>query len=245
MIPLRLLLLCCLCAPATAVPLAAQITVPFVGCASDGQVGPLDAPTGSPVALSIAPAVAASLAFYKPENGIGILAPRGWFCFATYGSNGSVLYVSPTPLDSKQVFSAAWHGFAGPAVQVTTRIGDTSGRFDVARVIARVFPGRMAFTRSVIAEGIEPAANFPVGPYKTDTLTYKGKSLVEFETPGNTKGLGTDSFLLPASAPIHGFAALIGEGPDAMVQVSLRLPAEAAALLPVILSQAEADSLKP
>ena len=232
-----------------AAPLAGQTAVPFVGCASDGQVGPLPAPAGVAPKLQLSPAAAAALAFYKAENSPGVLAPRGWFCFSTYGSNGSVLYVSPAPLDTKQVFSDTWQGIAGPAVQVTTRIGDTSGRFDVARMIARVFPSHMAFARSVIAEGIEPASAFPRGPYKSDILTYKGKSLVEFETPAGAEGLGTHSFLLPGPATISGFAALVSEGLDdaapTLVQVSLRLPKGASALVPIILAQAERESLKP
>jgi len=43
----------------------------------------------------------------------------------------------------------------------------------------------------VITEGIEPASDFPFGPYPTDTLKYHGDVTVEFQTPANTKGLGT------------------------------------------------------
>jgi hypothetical protein len=46
----------------------------------------------------------------------------------------------------------------GPFIKVTQLSGETSGRFRVARVIARVFPTQKAFADGVIKEGIEPAS---------------------------------------------------------------------------------------
>jgi hypothetical protein len=63
---------------------------------------------------------------------------------------------------------------------VTQLSGETSGRFQVARVIARVFPTQKAFADGVIKEGIELASDFPFGPYPTDTLKYHGDVTVEF-----------------------------------------------------------------
>ncbi len=49
--------------------------------------------------------VAARLAYYKAKNGFGILGPRGWHCFSTYGSNGSTLVCeSATDRRCKAVF---------------------------------------------------------------------------------------------------------------------------------------------
>ena len=80
----------------------------------------------------------------------------------------------------------------GPAVVLTDDFGGTSGRFDVAKIAARVFAGpEKAFVASVIAEGIEPKENFPAGPYPADKLTYKTPTLVEFATPAGKDGLGT------------------------------------------------------
>jgi len=73
--------------------------------------------------------------------------------------------------------------FSGPAIQLSVAVGDTSGRFEVAQIIARVFPSHRNFVRDVIAEDIEPASNFPFGPFPKDKLTYKSKELVEY---GNT-----------------------------------------------------------
>jgi hypothetical protein len=69
--------------------------VPFVGCESDGQVGPLTAPHRAAKKLMISPELASRFAYYEAEDGFGVLAPRGWHCFSTYGSNGSNLYVTP------------------------------------------------------------------------------------------------------------------------------------------------------
>lgn len=90
----------------------------------------------------------------------------------------------------------------------------------MAETIARVFPDRMQFVREVISEGIEPASSFPAGPYTTDQLQRREKDVVEFETPANKTGLGTQSRLAANSSPIHGVAILFGEEPN-LVQLML------------------------
>ena len=54
-------------APVLLTPFTAEAaqTVPFVGCASDGQQGPVGAPKGQPKALAIDPAAAKALAWYQ------------------------------------------------------------------------------------------------------------------------------------------------------------------------------------
>lgn len=233
------------------VPLSAQTThgsaevvvrVPFVGCSADGQVGPLTAPRGQSKAVAVPAKDAERLAYYKGEEGFGVLAPRGWHCFETYGSNGSNLYVSPQPLGSKIVFSDNWKGFAGPAIQLSVSIGDTSGRFEVAKIIARVFPAHSDFVQNVIAEGIEPASDFPAGPYPTDRLTYRSKEIVEFQTPASAEGLGTRSRLQKGDLPICGVAILAGEEMS-LVQLSIRLPSETSNLAPSIIHQTEIEAV--
>ena len=132
----------------TAAPVkTATVTVPFVGCASDGQAGPQAAPSGKSLTVTIPAGVAQRLAYYKAEYSAGVLAPRGWHCFSTYGSNGASLFVSPEPMDSKTLLSLDWKGFTGPAIQISVSDGGTSGRFEVAKVIARVFPEYKAFAQ--------------------------------------------------------------------------------------------------
>lgn len=121
----RLLLLAVLFASSTS---HAQTTVPFVGCPSDGQTGPLEAPHGKAKAVKLPPAIAAKVAYYHDgQSSRGILAPRGWHCFSTYGSNGSSLFVAPRPLSSNDFFHDPAHLFTSPMIQVSTSLGDTSG----------------------------------------------------------------------------------------------------------------------
>lgn len=227
--------------PGKSVP-APSVVVPFIGCKSDGQVGPLDAPTGQAPAMKILPDLSQRLAFYKAEYGVGVLAPRGWYCFSTYGSNGSNLFVSPEAIDATKLFSIDWKGFVGPAIQISVSDGGTSGRFQVAKVIARVFPDRRRFVRDVIAEGIEPASSFPSGPYPGDKLTYRGKNVVEFETPGNTQGLGAASRLQVNSGPIRGVVILLSDDDTSLVQLSARLPLQDRDLMSAIIRQVEQET---
>ncbi len=226
--------------PAAASAQKPAVTVPFVGCASDGQAGPQPAPTGQAKAVALVAAVAQRLAYYKAEYGPGVLAPRGWHCFSTYGSDGANLFVSPDPIDTKNIFSDGWKGITGDGIQISVADGGTSGRFEVAKVIARVFPAYKAFAQSVIAEGLEPASDFPFGPYPNDKLTYRSQSVVEYETPANTQGLGTVSRLLANASPIDGVAIIAGADTD-LIQLSARLSGANHDLIPAIVGQVESD----
>ena len=219
----------------------AIVSVPFVGCKSDGQVGPLKAPRGKSKVVSISAEQAQQLAYYKAEEGLGVLAPRGWYCFGTYGSNGNNLYVTPQPVSSSELFSDSWKGFTGPAIQLSVSIGDTSGRFEVAKTIARVFPAHKDFVEQVIAEGIEPASSFSFGPPPTDKLNYRSKEIVEYETPANATGLGTASMLQRNSNPIRGVAILSGETPD-LLFAALRLSPNQYDLSAAIIQCVESDA---
>jgi hypothetical protein len=216
------------------------VRVPFVGCKSDGQVGPVKAPSGKSKVAPVDAKAAARLAYYKAAEGFGVLAPRGWYCFGTYGSNGETVYVSPRPIRGADVLSTQWKGFAGPVIEGSYQNGDTSGRFEVAKTMARVFPAHSAFVRKVIEEGIEPASSFPFGPYPKDELTYKSKEIVEYKTAPETNGLGTQSRLLKNADPIYGVAILAGDVPD-LAYLAVRLPAEMDDLVPLIIHQAEKD----
>jgi hypothetical protein len=201
---------------------AQQSSVPFIGCPSDGQIGPLKAPTGKPKLLSISPEAASQLAWYQAEGETGLLAPRGWRCFSTYGSSGSTLYVAPTLPPHAEFFSESWKGIDGPAIQLSAMDGGTSGRFSVAETIARVFPAYRRFAEKVRAEhlGLD---TLPSGPYPADRLHYLSDTIVEYTTPANTDGLGTDSRLRKNASPITGVAILTGYD-TACITLSMRLP---------------------
>jgi hypothetical protein len=229
----------------TKTPSAGRVTkgtrVTFVGCASDGQMGPRAAPKGDYLTVTVDGVHAKQLAYYKAEYGFGVLAPRGWHCFSTYGSNGSSLYVSPNPIDGKALFSTDWKGLTGEMIQLSVEEGGTSGRFGVAKVIARVFPAYIAFVQNVIKEGFEPAAAFPLGPYSNDKLRYLSDRALEYETPPNAKGLGTDTLLQSNGMPIRGAAILIGEEPS-LVYLSTRLSDKNRDLTRNIITQVEIES---
>jgi hypothetical protein len=228
----------------------AQTPVPYVGCPGDGQTGPYSAAKGSPKTVNLPPEIANTLAWYeyKGDAGqIGTLGPRGWNCFVTIGSNGETLYVAPEALDSAKVLEHKnWKGFTGPVIQLSGLDGGTSGRFEVARIVARVFPAYRHYARKIIAEGFGPASNYPFGPFPSDHLIYKGKKLVEFTTPDHHNGLGTMSWLLPSDQPITGFALLtIGSDVDTgLLQLSLRLPHALSYLSATLIHQAEAAGSK-
>ncbi len=211
-------------------PASGVAAVPFVGCPADGQTGPVAAPH-RPRTLPDAPE---GLAFYGSGD-LGVLAPLGWHCVGLYGSDGSILFVTPEPhtADSLMQDDTPLHG---PAIQLTLSIGDTSGRFAVARLAARLFPAKRAFVQQVIAEDVDPASDFPFGPYPTDTVTLHGPTLAEFTTPAGLKGLGTDSRLAPDAAPIDGLALMTADN-DAVV-LAVRLPAKLHGLAPAIVAAA-------
>jgi hypothetical protein len=184
---------------------------------------------------------AQKLAYYKAEQGAGILAPRGWYCFGTYGSSGSNLFVTPQAVRTNDWLSPTRPRFTGSAIQFSVSLGDTSGRFAVARIIARVFPTQKAFVQRVIREGIEPASYFPFGPYPQDKLIYKGDRIVEYQTPPHSEGLGTASWLQANDYPISGVVILEGEEPDVLI-LHLRLPSDMAHLTSHITRQFERDN---
>ena len=197
--------------------LAHDMQVPFVGCKSDGQVGALDPPKDNGRAPRLPAPVASRLAWYSSNNTGGVLAPRGWRCFELYGSNGSFLMVRPNGF-GRDPFSAK---LSGPAVQLSISLGDTSGRFESAKIAARLFPNRKAFVDSVIGEDIEPKKNFVFGPFPQDRIDRLTSDAVAFETPANTDGIGTMNRLLKSSDPIHGLIWMDDENNATMLAVRL------------------------
>lgn len=216
---------------------ASLTAIPFVGCDSDGQLGPVKAPRGSNRPVQATPEEGERLSYYGMEGGLGVVAPRGWFCFGTYGSSGNVLYVSPKPIRSPDLFSPTWPRFAGSAIQITQEYGGTSGRFGVAAVIARVFPAHNDYVRKILSEGMQPRS-FPSGAYPNDKLTYKGSDVVEYTTPPQSEGLGTQSRLAKSKEAVSGVAVLTGKTPD-LILLSMRLPQSFSSLKLIIRREAE------
>jgi hypothetical protein len=201
----------------------------------------MDAPKGKSRSVPITPKEAQQLAYYESTEETGVLAPRGWYCFWTYGSGGDTLFVSPKPIDTANIFSTDQSGFTGPAIEIARSFGDTSGRFAVAEIIARIFPAYKAFVTGVMKEFDPPASRFTFSPYPEDTLTYKSEKVVEYKTPAQADGLGTYWALKKNGGPIEGVAILVGQTPD-LLRLSARLPPDLAGLTSVIVSQVERDA---
>jgi hypothetical protein len=232
-------------ASASAAPASVLVNVPLIGCANDGQTGPQSPPSAPTKTVQLNPELAPKLAYYVAASGPGVLAPRGWYCAGLYGSNGGTLVVSPEPVAAADLLNNTWGGAAGDAIEIRTATGDTSGRFEVAQAIMRVFPAHQAFAQSVINEGVEPANAFPSGTYPGDRLTNINNQVVAFQTPANTVGLGTDtsanSRMKPGADPVLGVAMLTGATPDLLV-LAVRLPNELQALAPAIVQEIQQDN---
>lgn len=230
-----------LCLTAT-IAVAQTAVVPFVGCSSNGQLGPEPPPKGQSKTIQADAETAKQLAYYETAQGAGILAPRGWHCFGTGGSGATSLVVSPTPIDTANWFGRKQRQFPGPGIHRITWFGGTSGRFTVADIVARVFPAHRSFAEEV--KRAEPVFSLPDGPYPRDVLTYKSNTVVEFETPANTEGLGTQSLLLRNNSPISGVVILTSDSPPDVHQVSVRLSPGQERLAKAIVRQVEAEFAK-
>ncbi len=228
-------------ASSASAPKAPTQRVDFVGCRSAGQVGLIDPPRGESKVVSVPAEVAQKLAYYQAKGGFGVLAPRGWHCFSIYGTDGSSLFVSPNPIKNSELFSTDGEGFTGDVIEASVSYGDTSGRYEVARIVARTFPAYKRWVQSVIAEGVDPEIRFLFSPFPSDNLYALSTNFVAFETPANTQGLGTQSRLVANAQPIRGVARLYGKEPT-LLQVSVRLPENQSELLAPILLQVQADT---
>ena len=182
------------------------VQIPFVGCPADGQVGPIPPPTGGPRTVHLNFKLPGPIAYYEGKDGVGAFAPAGWHCFVTYGSAGAATIVSAHTLPKSGVPSGS---FDPPVLVLSVLYGDTSGRFDVARLGSMLFPDiTRDFVKSVEDEGIESKADIEVTKYPKDRITHLSNTLVEFETPADTKGLGTEGYVNITHTSILGLIGL-------------------------------------
>lgn len=198
----------------TAVHADDEVKVPFVGCPSDGQLGPQPPSNGTPQTIHISFKLPGPIAYYD-----GVFAPVGWHCLVLYGSAGVTTIVSAKPIPK----GIPTGSFDAPVIELSMYNGETSGRFDVARLAWMLFPDLTRdYVKGVEDEGIVPTSDIEVPKYPTDHLTYLNKKLVAFETPTNTRGLGTDGRVKVGQAPITGLVAL-SDGDDGMGISILRI----------------------
>lgn len=228
----RLLLLAAAALAAAHAGAAEGAELPFVGCPSDGQMGPLEAPRRAARPAPPTGAGTAGLTHYA-SNDLAVLAPPGWHCVGLYGSNGSVLVVTPVR-HAPDVLLQPGTTLTGPAIVLVLRHGGTSGRFAVASAIARLFPEHRAFAEAVAAE--DPGFSLPTAAYPADRLSRPAPGEVAFETPPGAVGLGTDGWMAPGPEPVSGLFMLRPEREYELVTLRMRLPAAQASLAPAIVS---------
>ena len=147
-----------------------------------GQLEEMEAPAGKPVPVAISASAAVKLAYYRDTGKFGVLAPRGWYCLGVLGSGTEEMFVSPEPIDPARISS-------GPGIEMKLSFGPV-GRLDAAAMIARAFPSYWWFADEVVAGDEHLAASFIFGPYPKDKVIRHGETVVEFETPPRTEGLG-------------------------------------------------------
>jgi hypothetical protein len=182
-----------------------------------------------------------ALAYYKSADGISVLAPRGWYCQGVSGSGGAALFLSPRPVVHS---SSGWEGLSGAAIEVNDISGENSGRYEIAELVARVFPAYQSFARRVW----DLDSPLPSRPYPKDALTYRGKTVVDYRTPAQTEGLGNfHSWLGKNDLPIAGAAILlmepnhhVGDVPH-LVLLSVRFPPDLSRLAPTIIRYVERE----
>jgi hypothetical protein len=204
--------------------------VPFVGCPSDGQQGPM-APPESGKPPSLAAPLADRLAWYK-GNDLAVLAPRGWHCLELDGSSGSILLVTPDRHSADDLFNGS--GLDGAFVIASLDFGSTSGRFAVARIAAPLFPVAREFVDGVLHE---PETDTKPASIANDRLTRHSDTIVAFVTRPDKDGLGTDNWVRKSSLPISGLAMLLPDEDMDLVMVRVRLPPGLAQLASAILDQ--------
>jgi len=221
-------------------PARTAVSVPFVGCASSVQIETFEAPKGTSKKVPISPRDAAALAYYESADGIGLLAPRNWFCEGASGSGGATLFLSPKPIRLRM---SGWEGLEGTAIELNYASGENSGRYDIAEIMSRVFPKYRADARRVW-EAID--LPLPSGPYPKDTLKYISDTVVEFKTPAETDGLGNfHSWLKKSGTPIQGVAILFADPRHStlssarLVRLSVRLSPDLARLATTIIGYVE------
>ncbi len=208
--------------PGIAVGHLVRTEIPAVPCPAGGQAG-REAPPRLPISirLSLPPGLGRTIAYYQSPWGNGLLGPKGWTCIESGGSSNSTFYIAPPGTTFQSLDT-----YRGPIVVRQTLYGGTSGRFDVARVSARVFALVNDFVDRVEAERREEGESVsePKDPWPSDTLHYLSPSALAFRTEPNTEGLGTLN--MPQSGlPVSGIAFLSGDtdAPDLTV-LAVRLP---------------------
>jgi hypothetical protein len=197
--------------------------VPFMGCPEDGQMGPVKSQSAQSMPVPLDQRMAAEIAYYSAAH-TGVFAPKSWYCLAWSGSSGSILLVTPQRI-APPYFPLPV--ITGPAVMIQSSDGATSGRFHVAITASRLFSvvGGEFVTR-VRQEHLISDSSFDAEPYPDDQLRYLSDRLVEYTTPANRTGLGTEGMFEMSNMPVRGLTLLnLETEANSLTEVRVRLPA--------------------
>jgi len=210
-------------APGAAEPDANAPTVPLVGCRADGEMGPTKSGPVQPLAVTPDPRAAALIAYYRAAHGPGVYAPKGWYCLTWEGSNGTILVVTPRRIPPPYFPLPV---ITGPAVTMQSSDAGSSGRFHVAVMAAQVFPVVGAeFIARIRDEHLIADSSFETESYPDDQLQYLSDRLVEFFTPPNHTGLGTEGLFEMSDLPTRGLIILnLQDEVNSLIELRVRLP---------------------
>ena len=177
----------------------------------------------------------------------GVLAPRGWHCFSLYGSSGTVVLVTPRPIDVKRIYEPNFK-LAGNGIEFGYTLGGTSGRFEVARVAAKFFPIARDLIDRAAKEEKEIGVPFDLSgnAFLHDRIVSRTDTVVRFVTPDKKQGLGTSNRLAPNASPVEGMTALIIDGGETdLIELNVCLARKDLDLIPTIQSVVEANHGDP
>ena len=208
---------------------------PSINCVGNDEVDSSQTQKGASVPIRVEQSIADQIAYYKAEHGSGIFAPKGWYCRAWNGSNGSFLAVTPKPIPPPYF---PLPSIGGPAVTIATWDGESSGRVRVAIVASQLFAvAGSEFVARVRQEHLISDSAFDPESYPDDQLQYLSDRFVEYTTPANRAGLGTDGMLDMSNLPIRGLTILnrVDEA-NSLIEVRVRLPPNLSSLTEPILT---------
>jgi hypothetical protein len=194
-----------------------------VDCPVNDQPPPAKPQTGLSVAPPLDQRPTAQIAYYSAAHTPGVYAPKGWYCRAWDGSNGSILVVTPTRI-APPYFPLPV--ITGPGVMVQSSDAGGSGRFHVAIVAAQLFPlVGDEFIARIRQEHLIPDSSFNAEPYPDDQVQYLSDRFVQFTTPPNRTGLGTGGMFETSDLAVRGLIILnLQDETNSLTEVRVRLP---------------------
>jgi hypothetical protein len=188
--------------------------VPSVSCSQEGEAGPVRSADQRAVA---------QIAYYSAPDIPGVYAPKGWSCMAWNGSYGRILLVTPKRVEPPYFPLPI---VTGPAVMIQFTPGESFGRFHVAVVAAQLFPlVGSEFIKAVRQERLISDSSFDAQRYPDDWIQYLSDRFLQYTTPANRVGLGTQGLLETSDLPVRGLAILnMQTDVILLTEVRVRLP---------------------